>query len=434
MMSCKYCSREFSTMSNLYAHQKKAKYCIRKQEEIKQEELNEKRKCEACNATFSSVSNLNKHRKTCIDYIVNDTKKEMKEHYEKLIEEIKQQYDKRIQELLNINKNISSKKTTINNGNVTYNHIDFSRIPALTSEYIVQQAAYLERKHLNNANQMGHFIHKELMKNVFVTDRTRGKVVYVDENSIPVTDCTVEAILQKMLEPIQSQLAAKSEEEFKYVSSLKPNDATFEKENEIRVLRVTLQKIARGEVLEDKYDKVQNQLVSVICRYANGKRQLYALRNDVQSITAPIENITDLNGDNIPIPNSNISSNLNTLPPDPADKNAIPPEGYVRKYNSIEEKYMFMKLNSNNLWVAINDEYFKYSKTTIFDDSDYPESDSDVEAEPVVKKVEVKPVISEPVIKPVEKKEMSLIDLCIAYNVWPKDNERDYSDDENEEE
>jgi hypothetical protein len=328
MVICKYCSKIFRTTSNLYMHQRNTRYCLQKQEELKKnierkkeefERNKESNKCSGCNKTFTTISNLNRHKKTCTDIIIINTKnglaeqndkqvenikeqcdqriKDIKEQCDKQIENIKEQCDKQIENIKEqCEKRINDLKeqyeqritelTSSKKSNNLYSNIDFDIIPPLTNEWIIEKANMLTVYHMN-INEIGGFIGKYLMENIFVTDRVRHKVVYVNENRQPVVDCTIENILTVLLAPIELQISTVADEAYKHCEELEKKQQSLkqdisiilDKKINIRMLKTTLRKIAKNEILGEKYIKIQSQIVSVICKTAKGKQQLYEITN-----------------------------------------------------------------------------------------------------------------------------------------------------------
>ena len=72
-MICEYCNKKFVNNSSLNKHKKTARYCLKLQNKILEEEL-EKFECGMCNKFFSSKSNLSSHIKRCYDNLlkIND--------------------------------------------------------------------------------------------------------------------------------------------------------------------------------------------------------------------------------------------------------------------------------------------------------------------------------------------------------------------------
>lgn len=102
---CEFCDNEFSSKSSLNLHQKKAKYCLKKQEEIGIVKDNVHYPCSLCNKEFSTKGNKDVHEQNCkITYNMHN----------KLMLELKDEYDNKIKELnktiIELEKQISEYK------------------------------------------------------------------------------------------------------------------------------------------------------------------------------------------------------------------------------------------------------------------------------------------------------------------------------------
>jgi len=95
MYSCQFCHKTFSFKTNLDAHVKTAKYCLKIRGEIPQNELI----CRYCNTTYTTPRNYEKHLSICKCKVVV-------EKYEKVIESIKLENTNLKNDLAEFNKNI----------------------------------------------------------------------------------------------------------------------------------------------------------------------------------------------------------------------------------------------------------------------------------------------------------------------------------------
>ena len=127
MVECKYCKREFTTMSVLKLHQNSTKYCLKLQNK---QALTYK--CKTCGFCFTIMGNLTRHQRTCkpseivtnlnekIKLITNEKHENEKEkrELEKGYLEYKEKYRTQLKENIrmrseykNIIKNLKSKLT-----------------------------------------------------------------------------------------------------------------------------------------------------------------------------------------------------------------------------------------------------------------------------------------------------------------------------------
>ena len=106
MYECKYCHHEFKNETFLKTHIKKAKYCIKIQEQLNKENMNLSKSfiCEFCKKQLSQNSNLKVHYKTCKQKQICELKKTIEKEYEEKIEEMKLLFEKEINELKNVHK------------------------------------------------------------------------------------------------------------------------------------------------------------------------------------------------------------------------------------------------------------------------------------------------------------------------------------------
>ena len=76
---CEFCSKDFTTKSNLLYHQKTTKYCL----EMQGKEIKENFYCQNCDKSFLSKYNLNRHVQACLE-------KEKEMDKDKEIQELKE--------------------------------------------------------------------------------------------------------------------------------------------------------------------------------------------------------------------------------------------------------------------------------------------------------------------------------------------------------
>jgi hypothetical protein len=421
MTACIYCLQEFSTLPNLYAHQRKAKYCIKIQEDLKKEKTVDKRTCEACEKTFPTVTNLNRHKKICTEYISLNIKRELLEQYEKRVQELKDLYENQIKELKErekeylaiINKKdetverLANKKTNVNNGVIYNNTINL--IP-LTDKHLLEKAQKITPEHMKSAHSMGSFIGSELLDNVCaVTDKARRIFAYVDKNNIPKKD-NIEILMPKVIYPMVNMLTKRNEEaisicdieekkekeEINNSDKLNKDKLTQDvtekcckQKNAINALRDTMNQIANGKTIV--HPKIKNTLYNVVTATTKGKDMFIegvgvqtteSIENtNTVEIVNSIENTntqTIENTNDVQIINTENTNDVQTINTD--DTN----DGYTKKYIKDEDgnsgSYIFVKLQ-NNRWVDKNNT--KYHRSRV--EEDYSEDSSEyIESKPVV--------------------------------------------------
>jgi len=105
---CEFCGKLFISKSNLSFHIKTAKYCIKIQNEGKDDTENVGVNCEFCKKSFSTVYNLQEHHRKCkkkeIKEKIKESEKYEKKSREKLKETLKKEYEKKLEDKLEIQK------------------------------------------------------------------------------------------------------------------------------------------------------------------------------------------------------------------------------------------------------------------------------------------------------------------------------------------
>jgi hypothetical protein len=100
-MICNYCNGEFKSISSLNLHKKKAKYCLKLQNNKEKEKEEEKEKCEICMKYFAKKYIPIHIQNSCIinNNNLNNFIKELKDKYDCDIKELKDTYESDIQKL-----------------------------------------------------------------------------------------------------------------------------------------------------------------------------------------------------------------------------------------------------------------------------------------------------------------------------------------------
>jgi len=203
---CQHCQKLFSTKSNLYNHQKTAKYCIEKRKNTIV--VNEEHKC-YCEKIFNCQRTFNRHKKTCnfydliIPYIEKlKNKDEQIETQNKIyLEQIETQNkiyleqldnkDKQIKELQDKLTSIAlagvSKSTTINN--INNKILNISPLDLNDSEKLknILESKFDTNYILDGQKGLAHFAKDHFLKdddgnlNYVCTDPSRQTFKYKDE-------------------------------------------------------------------------------------------------------------------------------------------------------------------------------------------------------------------------------------------------------------
>ncbi len=107
---CTFCNKQYNSLSSLNYHQKTAKFCLKLQQNIQEENNNTNFSCEHCEKIFSTKFNLNRHLGICNIKILKDTlNQELKLKEEYYLKE-KSELDKQI---INFNEKIKEKDKQI---------------------------------------------------------------------------------------------------------------------------------------------------------------------------------------------------------------------------------------------------------------------------------------------------------------------------------
>ena len=146
-MKCEYCNNEFVNEKSLDAHKKKAKYCLKKQQQLKViKEFN----CEHCNIIYFTDLDLENHKNVCVTllkqknkaleeenkmseenvvYFQNESNnkdkeiKQLQDEKDKQIKQLQEQIKSLQEQILSITKAAVMKNTTNNTTNNINNKI-----------------------------------------------------------------------------------------------------------------------------------------------------------------------------------------------------------------------------------------------------------------------------------------------------------------------
>jgi len=158
---CQFCTRSFSSASNLKYHQKHARYCLQNRSECKIKGVD----CEFCNKTFATKYILKDHYEVCTEkkvYIVKTQLKEKKKEVKTLernVKKLKAENSTTVKKLKAENNSLKDKiselegvitgiktapdKRTIYNTAIhpKLANLPINNIPALTDEYVIEKVS-----------------------------------------------------------------------------------------------------------------------------------------------------------------------------------------------------------------------------------------------------------------------------------------------------
>ncbi len=116
MSNCQYCNRTFASESSLYSHQKRAKYCLKIQEQKKVIEFTPSFMCQGCEKKFVTKREFNNHENRCYDLLKKNVEARDKEilklkaiinTHNKEINELKLQH---VKEIMQIYRSMNERK------------------------------------------------------------------------------------------------------------------------------------------------------------------------------------------------------------------------------------------------------------------------------------------------------------------------------------
>lgn len=164
-----------------------------------------------------------------------------------------------------------------------YEDIDISNIKPLTADWVRDVTKDISIDDIDDVSIFASYIVTNLMTDVYVTDRAKKLVLYVDEDGNLVKNCTMERFLTILLEPVKEKIR-KIVEDADVLYENKINSCKDEYMfNVYAGKRIRLWKsycmasIADGKSLTDDCVKIRTKMMNIISRTAKGKEQLFAL-------------------------------------------------------------------------------------------------------------------------------------------------------------
>jgi len=210
-MNCEFCESKFSSKQSLNHHKRTAKYCLSKQEK-KVEFI-----CEHCKKIFTTQRWINIHKKDCIQYLLNNQKKE----YLTELKIIQEQYNSKIYNLEKIleEKNETIKKLedrmhsllvkAVSRPTVSDNRIQqtINNLIPLTDDHLSEQAEFLTLDHIKQgALGYANFACDYALKDrITCVDIARRKVKYKNSDGQIVTDPEMNVLSRKLFTSIKDK-------------------------------------------------------------------------------------------------------------------------------------------------------------------------------------------------------------------------------------
>ena len=210
--TCEYCKKDFKLKGSLTRHIKTSKNCLK----LRSEEDDISTVCTSCNKKLSSKQRLVTHMKICKETNnMNDIKTQVKQ----LAEEVIQLKEKPTTIINNTNNTDNSIKTVIHN---------YSSILDYKTETITETF----KKHYNSINHLlksdqkqladmtvQHFLSGKDQPLYFVTDRSRNKFIYTDQENNEKEDANADLLRSLVYRGIKPIVKNIYHEEFKRLRS-----------------------------------------------------------------------------------------------------------------------------------------------------------------------------------------------------------------------
>ena len=145
IFECKYCGNILSSQSSLNNHQKRAKYCQKKQGLDKPPDF----KCTGCKKDYTSKENLLFHQINCSSYLLNEQSNNYKEKITELTKQV-EEYKKQIKDLQDKLENIAVKSVSrpIHTTNKTQINNFIQQLQPVTEEKLKESVSNLTIDHI----------------------------------------------------------------------------------------------------------------------------------------------------------------------------------------------------------------------------------------------------------------------------------------------
>jgi hypothetical protein len=291
---CSFCNKVFSKNSNLIKHQQTAKYCL----DIQTKDCKNKYKCNFCEKDFTRKDNLSTHLFVCKDKELYEKNKQIKILEQRLNEQneiiiknnsninllkneleivkVKEQISIsivneqkiKINDLENDIKELASKaientgNKTTNNNIINKNQIIASLQP-LTNQYMKDQSQYFGVDYIRNGVQsMAKFAQDYTFKNrIAITDASRKKFVFKDENGNLINDFNGVKITDKFIETNKEAIEKSCEEYIcilEYKMDIYRNQEDYDRLDQVEMEHFKTKKLLNTILNKDKPEYIKN--------------------------------------------------------------------------------------------------------------------------------------------------------------------------------
>lgn len=256
MNNCSYCQKSFSTIYALKNHQKTAKYCLKLRGDIV---INKKFKCEYCTKIFTSKQRIRAHHNICINYIIYQETKNLKQ----IIEEQKEQISKLQDKLENIALKGVTKPSLVTNNNT-----QIINMSPLKYDEMLEYSSELKLEHIQEGGEgLARFLLPKVKEVVMVCDVNRRNIKYKNEYGAIVNDKGGRAFQQMVgltfktnFSIICGKFVQMKEEKLLRIINLNDKLKALEEIQEAKSILLHIERMARGELT-----KAGDEMMKYLC-------------------------------------------------------------------------------------------------------------------------------------------------------------------------
>ena len=249
--TCEFCEKNFSTKKILRDHQKKAKYCLQKQEKLKK----------MPGSTYSREEFVRLlERNKFIEKELADSRREvslLKSENSSLKEELNNSLKEANSRLESMLREQISRPSTVVNGNLqTTNKITngienfVTMMQPITNEHLTDQAKYLQREHIEQGAEgyARYALEYPLKDRVVCTDFSRRKVQYRNDEGDLIQDPEMKKLSQELFNAIRDRNESLIQEYICELSERINDDPVLtEVMTDLLILKREITKLSRGE-------------------------------------------------------------------------------------------------------------------------------------------------------------------------------------------
>jgi hypothetical protein len=382
---CQYCSKDFKEKKYMVLHQKRTKYCLKIQEDIKYDEQKEKdrkiqedidsKKCSGCQNIFSTVFTLKRHTVICLDFQLDLQKKKFYEIFEEQnikFEKEQEKYMENCEDKIEFYKNIiDDQKETIeklqkiieNNGdrlerivtNTTNKMGDvvtnttnkmgevattvasksgnkivniqnnFNKVEAFDQKWIEDKAKLLTYDDIGSYQNLSTFIARNIMSNVYMSDKSRKKVTYKDENGKIQKSKDLYELIVRTLTVLMPKIKD-CLEDFKGIYNTLDD---YTRVSSMGQFIAKLERISHTKALTVQERDMLNNLIRNITKY---------IQDEQQFSENPEENLIEYSNTGIQIENIENNENEENIEEENEEEDNISKDTFTTKFQNLREE------------------------------------------------------------------------------------------------